>query len=119
MPGLGIISLRGACHLSDEALKVLVTLAPGLCSINLGECSLLTHIGINYIADVLGNCLRELMIDYCYRIDAKDLVSALKKFKYLEVLSVAGIPNLCDGILTDIITASGRNIRDLDLTDCE
>nr|XP_017239636.1 PREDICTED: uncharacterized protein LOC108212416 isoform X2 [Daucus carota subsp. sativus] len=119
LPGLGIISLRGACHLSDEALKVLVTLAPGLCSINLGECSLLTHIGINYIADVLGNCLRELMIDYCYRIDAKDLVSALKKFKYLEVLSVAGIPNLCDGILTDIITASGRNIRDLDLTDCE
>ncbi|XP_074345168.1 uncharacterized protein LOC141684205 isoform X2 [Apium graveolens] len=119
LPGLGIISLRGACRLSDEALKVIVKLAPALCSINLGECSLLTHVGINYIADALGNSLRELFIDNCCRIDARDMASAVKKFKHLEVLSVAGIPNLCDRVISDILTACGRNIKDLDLADCE
>lgn len=119
LPGLGIISLRGACRLSDEGLKVLVKLAPALCSINLGECSLLTHVGINYIADALGNSLRELFIDNCSRVDAKNMASAVAKFKHLEVLSVAGIPDLCDGVIGDIITACGRNIKDLDLADCE
>lgn len=118
LPNLGIISLRGACRLSDEALEVLVKLTPALCSINLGENALLTHVGIHHLANALGTSLRELSIDNCSRIDARHIASALKKFEHLEVLSVAGIPNVCDRVVSDIITACGRNIKDLDLSDC-
>lgn len=105
--------------MSDEALQVLVKLAPALCSINLGENALLTHVGIHYLANALGTSLRELFIDNCSRIDARHIASALEKFDHLEVLSVAGLPNVCDRVVSDIITACGRNIKDLDLSDCE
>ncbi|KAL8107367.1 uncharacterized protein LOC141673291 [Apium graveolens] len=119
LPSLGIISLRGACRLSDDALDGLVQLAPALYSLNLGENALLTHVGIHYLANALGTSLRELYIDNCSRIDARHIASALKKFEHLEVLSVAGLPNVCDRVVSDIITACGRNIKDLDLADCE
>lgn len=118
LPNLGIISLRGACRLSDNALKSLVASAPSLCSVNLGQCSLLTDAGISILANSLGPILRELYLDDCYRIDAKLIAPALKKFKHLEVLSVAGIPSVCDGFLNDIINSCGRNMKDLNLADC-
>lgn len=119
LPGLGIISLRGACRLSDDGLKVLVKLAPAVCSINLGQCSLLTSVGISDLANALGSSVRELFIDYCNGVDAGRIAPALKKFENLEVLSVAGIPTVNDGFISDIMTACGRNIKDLDLADCE
>ncbi|KAM7510740.1 hypothetical protein LguiB_009615 [Lonicera macranthoides] len=118
LPNLGIISLRGACRLSDNALKSLVASAPSLCSVNLGQCSLLTDAGISILANSLGPILRELYLDDCYRIEAKLIAPALKKFKHLEVLSVAGIPSVCDGFLNDIINSCGRNMKDLNLADC-
>ncbi|WOG85536.1 hypothetical protein DCAR_0104727 [Daucus carota subsp. sativus] len=118
LPTLGIISLRGACRLSDDALKNLVELAPFLCSINLGENALITHVGIHHLANALGTSLRELFIDNCSLIDGSYISSALKKFEHLEVLSIAGISNICDKVVSDIITARGRNIKDLNLADC-
>ncbi|KAK2989440.1 hypothetical protein RJ640_018758, partial [Escallonia rubra] len=118
LPSLGVVSLRGACRLSDIALKALVVSAPALCSINLSQCSLLTYASIDVLADSLGSILRELYIDDCQRIDAKLIIPALKKFQRLEVLSVAGIQTVCDEFISHIVTTHGRNIKDLDLSNC-
>ncbi|KAA8538717.1 hypothetical protein F0562_028302 [Nyssa sinensis] len=115
---LAIISLRGACRLSGIALKALVASAPALQSINLGQCSLLSHTGIDILANSLGSVLRELYIDDCQRIDAMLIVPALKKFEHLEVLSVAGIHSVCDKFVSDIIAVRGHNMKELDLADC-
>lgn len=118
MPDLAIISLKGACRLTDVALKELVASTPALRSINLGECSLLTDSSIFHLAACLGPTLRELYIDNCHRIDARIIAPAIFEFKHLEVLSVAGIQTVCDEFVVEIIDKCGRNIKDLDLADC-
>ncbi|KAK3041747.1 hypothetical protein RJ639_000671, partial [Escallonia herrerae] len=118
LPSLGVVSLRGACRLSDIALKALVVSAPALCSINLSQCSLLTYASIDVLADSLGSILRELYVDDCQQIDAMLIIPALKKFQRLEVLSVAGIQTVCDEFISHIVTTHGRNIKDLDLSNC-
>ncbi|KAL2548635.1 Leucine-rich repeat [Forsythia ovata] len=115
---LAILSLRGACRLTDNGLQTIVMSAPALRSINLGQCTLLTCAGIKFIADSLGSILRELYIDDCQKIDAMLILPALKNFKHLEVLSVAGIPTVSDQFVNDMITICGRNIKDLDLASC-
>ncbi|KAI8572994.1 hypothetical protein RHMOL_Rhmol01G0244400 [Rhododendron molle] len=118
LPDLAIISLKGACRLTDVALKALVASTPALQSINLGECSLLTDTGISLLAACLGDTLRELYIDNCHRIDARVVVRAILEFKHLEVLSVAGIQTVCDEFVVEVITKCGRNMKGLDLADC-
>ncbi|CAK9172153.1 unnamed protein product, partial [Ilex paraguariensis] len=118
LPGLGIISLRGACRLTDTGLKALVASAPSLQSINLGKCSLLTQTSIYTLADSLGSILRELYLDYCPSVDAMNIAPAFKKFGHLQLLSVAGIETVCDEFVSDIITACGSSIKELDLADC-
>ncbi|KAF7154730.1 hypothetical protein RHSIM_Rhsim01G0183000 [Rhododendron simsii] len=118
LPDLAIISLKGACRLTDVALKALVASTPALQSINLGECSLLTDTGISLLAACLGATLRELYIDNCHRIDARVVAHAILEFKHLEVLSVAGIQTVCDEFVVEVITKCGRNMKGLDLADC-
>lgn len=118
LPDLAIISLKGACRLTDIALKELLVSAPALQSINLSQCSLLSNTGIDILADSLGAILKELYIDNCQRIDAMLIAPVMKKFKHLEVLSVAGIQTVCDEFLTDIIPVCGRNLKELDLAGC-
>lgn len=118
LPDLAIISLKGACRLTDIALKELVASTPALRSINLSECSLLTYSSIFHLAAYLGPTLRELYIDNCHRIDARIIAPAIFEFKHLEVLSVAGIQTVCDEFVVEIIDKCGRNIKDLDLADC-
>ncbi|KAI3468058.1 hypothetical protein Pfo_024721 [Paulownia fortunei] len=115
---LSIVSLRGACRLSDSGLKDLVMSAPALRSINLGQCTLLTCDAITFIADSLGSNLRELYIDDCQKINAMLILPAFKKFKYLEVLSVAGIRTITDLCVSEMITVCGRSIKELDLANC-
>ncbi|KAL3655799.1 hypothetical protein CASFOL_000195 [Castilleja foliolosa] len=115
---LGIVSLRGACRLSDNGLKALVMSAPLLQSINLGQCSLLTANAVNLIADFLGSNLKELFIDDCQRINPMLVLTAFKKFTCLEVLSVAGIHSITDQIISEMVTVCGRSIKELDLADC-
>ncbi|XP_058185738.1 uncharacterized protein LOC131302963 isoform X1 [Rhododendron vialii] len=118
LPDLAIISLKGACRLTDVALKALVASTPALQSINLGECSLLTDTGISLLSACLGATLRELYIDNCHRIDARVVAPAILEFKRLEVLSVAGIQTVCDEFVVEVITKCGRNMKGLDLADC-
>ncbi|CAI9759589.1 unnamed protein product [Fraxinus pennsylvanica] len=115
---LAILSLRGACRLTDNGLQTIVTSAPALRSINLGQCTLLTCAGIKFIAYSLGSILRELYIDDCQKIDAMLILPALKDFEHLEVLSVAGIPTVSDQFVNDLITICGRNIKELDFANC-
>ncbi|KAL0330509.1 UNVERIFIED_CONTAM: F-box/LRR-repeat protein 17 [Sesamum radiatum] len=115
---LAIVSLRGACRLSDSGLKDLVMSARALQSINLGHCTLLTCDAINIIAESLGSNLRELYIDDCQKINAMLILPAFKKFKHLEVLSVAGIQTISDQFVSEIITVCGQSIKELDLADC-
>lgn len=115
---LTIVSLRGACRLSDSGLKDLIMSAPALRSINLGQCTLLTSNSVNFIADSLGSILRELYIDDCHKIDAMLILPAFKKFRCLEVLSVARMRSVTDHFVSELVKVSGRSIKELDLANC-
>ncbi|KAJ9702119.1 hypothetical protein PVL29_004046 [Vitis rotundifolia] len=118
LPALATMSLRGACRLLNEGIGVLVTSARTLQSLNLGQCSLLTHYAINFVADVLGHTLKELFIDDCQNINAMLALPALKQLECLEVLSVAGIQTVCDDFISEIVTALGSNMKELVLANC-
>ncbi|CAA0838026.1 Unknown protein [Striga hermonthica] len=115
---LAVVSLRGACRLSDCGIKTLVTSAPLLRSINLGHCSLLTSEAIKFIADSLGSNLRELYIDDCQKINPALIFPAFTKFEYLEVLSVAGLHGITDLFIIKVIAVCSKSIKELDLADC-
>lgn len=118
LPALTIVSLKGACRLSDVGLQTLVSSAPMLSSINLSQCSLLTSASIETLAETLGPVLRELYIDDCQGIDAMLILPALQKLEYLEVLSVAGIQTVSDDFIWEIISLRGPTMKELVLTDC-
>ncbi|KAL2338786.1 hypothetical protein Fmac_013232 [Flemingia macrophylla] len=113
------LSLSGACRLSDKGLQVLVSSAPQLRSINLSQCSLLTSASLDILANSLGSLLKELYLDDCLIIDAAQIVPALKKLEHLEVLSLAGIQTVSDEFIKEYIVASGHNMKELVLKDCE
>ncbi|XP_057799897.1 uncharacterized protein LOC131015510 [Salvia miltiorrhiza] len=115
---LTIMSVRGACRLSDDGLRNLVESAPLLRSINLGQCTLLTSDAVNCIANILGSELRELYIDECHKIDVMHIVPAFKKFRYLEVLSVAEIHTVSDQFVNGLVTACGQSLKELDFANC-
>ncbi|KAK4338597.1 hypothetical protein RND71_043084 [Anisodus tanguticus] len=119
LPNLAILSLRGASRMSDRALETLVTSTPFLQSIDLGQCSLLSHTGIDIVAKSLGSILKELYIDECQSIDAILILPALEKLEHLEVLSVAGIHSVCDQFVSELLAARGQNLQELDISDCE
>lgn len=118
LPLLTTVSLKGACRLSDAGLKALVSSAPSLRSINLSQCSLLTSTSIGTLAVTLGSVLRELYIDDCQGIDAMLILPSLEKLEHLEVLSVAGIPTVCDDFIWEFVSVHGHTMKELVLTDC-
>lgn len=113
------LSLSGACGLSDRGLSILVSSALELRSINLSQCSLLTSASLNVLADSLGSVLKELYLEDCIGIDAALIVPALQKLEYLQVLSVAGIQNVCDEFIKNLVIARGHNLKELVLKNCE
>ncbi|CAK8563985.1 unnamed protein product [Lathyrus sativus] len=115
---LTILSLTGACHLKDEGLRLLVSSATELRSINLSQCSLLTCASLDILAGSLGSILKELYIDDCIFIDVARILPALKRFKQLQVLSLAGVPTVSDKFIKSYFIARGHNIKDLVLKDC-
>lgn len=117
-PNLGVLSLKGACRLSDDGLKAFVKSTPELESINLSHCSLLTNVGIYFLANSLGSKLRVLYIDECPKIDAMLVLPALRKFAYLEVLSVAGIHTVSDQFVDAVVNTCGQTLKELDLANC-
>ncbi|KAG7578863.1 Leucine-rich repeat cysteine-containing subtype [Arabidopsis thaliana x Arabidopsis arenosa] len=116
LPMLSSLSLSGACRLSDVGLRALVSSAPAITSINLSQCSLLTSSSIDMLSDSLGSVLRELYINECQNIDMKLIVSALKKFEKLEVLSLADLPSVKGQFLKEFVTARGQTLKQLILT---
>lgn len=118
LSSLSRISLKGACRLSDVGLHVLVSSAPLLTSINLGQCTLITTFGVISLADKLKSILRELYIDDCHNIDVMLILPALKKLENLEILSVAGIPTVCDGFVRKLMPVCGRKMKELVFSDC-
>ncbi|XP_058723215.1 DNA repair protein rhp7-like [Vicia villosa] len=118
LPNLTSLSLRGACRLSDGGLRTLVSSTPTLRSINLSMCSLLTSASLYILAETLKSLLKELYLDHCIGIDAALIVPALVEFEHLEVLSLAGIPTVCDTFVKDYIVARGHNMKELILKDC-
>ncbi|CAH9083197.1 unnamed protein product [Cuscuta epithymum] len=118
-PNLRILSIKGACRITDSALTSIVASAPFLQSINLGQCSLLTHMCIEIISNSLGGLLKELYINECLMIDVMSAIPALKKLKCLEVLSVARIQTVCDKFVSEIMEGFGQNLKELDLFDCD
>ncbi|WJX24331.1 hypothetical protein P8452_13451 [Trifolium repens] len=118
LPVLTSLSLGGGCRLSDGGLRSLVSSTPMLRSINLSQCSLLTSASLFSLAESLKSLLKELYLDNCFGIDAALIVPALLEFEHLEVLSVAGIPTICDAFVKDYIVARGHNMKELILKDC-
>ncbi|XP_010666291.2 uncharacterized protein LOC104883458 isoform X1 [Beta vulgaris subsp. vulgaris] len=118
LPALTTISLKGACRISDGGLAALVSSAPALRSINLSQCSLLTDVGIDSIANSLGSILQELYLDDCDTLDAMCILPTLKRLKYLEVLSLRGIVSVSDKFIRELISTSGQNMKELVLANC-
>ncbi|KAL8128535.1 hypothetical protein V2J09_017690 [Rumex salicifolius] len=118
LPALTTLSLKGACRLSDEGLKTLISSAPALKSLNLSQCSLITNAGINAVADSLRSGLRELYLDDCQSLNVMLLMPELERLANLEVLSLAGIPSVSDKFLKQLIGSIGRNIKELALANC-
>ncbi|KAI3805318.1 hypothetical protein L1987_27581 [Smallanthus sonchifolius] len=118
LPFLGILSLKGAARLSDTTLKPLFISAPLLQSINLSQCTLLTHAAIDIIHRYLRNNLKELYIDECPRINAKHSLSSIMKLHCLEVLSVAGIETVCDEFVMLVALSRGQKLKELNLAGC-
>ncbi|CAH9099898.1 unnamed protein product [Cuscuta europaea] len=118
-PNLRVLSIKGACRIMDSALTSIVASAPFLQSINLGQCSLLTHRCIEIISNSLGGLLKELYINECLMINVMSAIPAFKKLKCLEVLSVARIQTVCDKFVFEIMEGFGQNLKELDLCDCD
>lgn len=113
---LSSLSLSGACRLSDVGLRALVSVAPAITSINLSQCSLLTSSTIDMLSDSLGSVLRELYLNECQSIDLKLILTALKKFEKLEVLSLVDLPSVRGRLLREFITARGQALKQLTLS---
>lgn len=118
LPALTSLSLTGAYRLSDDGLTALVSSASALRSIDLSQCSLLTHSAIDTLATSLASVLSELYINDCQNIDAILILPALKKLEHLEVLSVAGLESVTDGFIKEFIIARGDSIKELILMGC-
>ncbi|KAL8480036.1 hypothetical protein ACS0TY_026823 [Phlomoides rotata] len=118
LPALTTISLKGAYRLSDDGLRMLVSAAPSLKSVDISQCSLLTSEGVCCLASSLRLVLRELYLDYCDGIDAMLILPALQKLENLEVLSVAGIQTVCDDFVCEFLSANGHRMKELVLADC-
>ncbi|KAE8653455.1 hypothetical protein Csa_007144 [Cucumis sativus] len=118
LPALRSLSLTGACCLSDDGVAALVCSAPALHSLNLSQCSFLTFSSIESIANSLGSTLRELYLDDCLKIDPMLMVPAMNKLQHLEVLSLAGMEDVCDKFIQEFLTAGGHNLKQLILTNC-
>ncbi|XP_023516723.1 uncharacterized protein LOC111780530 [Cucurbita pepo subsp. pepo] len=118
LPALKSLSLTGACRLSDIGIAALVCSAPVLQSLNLSQCSFLTSSSIDSIANSLGSTLRELYLDDCLKINPMLMISAMKKLQHLEVLSLAGIGDVCDEFIQEFLPAGGHNLKELILTNC-
>ncbi|RID53036.1 hypothetical protein BRARA_G00463 [Brassica rapa] len=116
LPMLSSLSLSGACRLSDVGLRALVSVAPAITSINLSQCSLLTSSTIDMLSDSLGSVLRELYLNECQSIDLKLILTALKKFEKLEVLSLVDLPSVRGRLLREFITARGQALKQLTLS---
>ncbi|CAF1958412.1 uncharacterized protein LOC106432265 [Brassica napus] len=116
LPMLSSLSLSGACRLSDVGLRALVSVAPAITSINLSQCSLLTSSTIDMLSDSLGLVLRELYLNECQSIDLKLILTALKKFEKLEVLSLVDLPSVRGRLLREFITARGQALKQLTLS---
>ncbi|KAG2307135.1 hypothetical protein Bca52824_026883 [Brassica carinata] len=116
LPMLSSLSLSGACRLSDVGLRALVSVAPAITSINLSQCSLLTSSSIDMLSDSLGSVLRELYLNECQSIDLNLILTALKKFEKLEVLSLVDLPSVRGRLLREFVTARGEALKQLILT---
>lgn len=118
LPALTTISLKGAYRLSDDGLRMLVSAAPSLKSVDISQCPLLTSEGVCCLASSLRLVLRELYLDDCCGLDAMLILPALQKLENLEVLSVAGIQTVCDDFVCEFLSANGHRMKELVLADC-
>uniref|UniRef100_A0A7N0ZTD8 Uncharacterized protein n=1 Tax=Kalanchoe fedtschenkoi TaxID=63787 RepID=A0A7N0ZTD8_KALFE len=112
------LSLKGAAHLTDKGLGSLVQLAPSLQSLNLSQCPLLTAKGIDTLAIWYGKTLEELYLDDCLAIDVVAMLTALKEFLNLQVLSVAGSPSVGDDFVRHIVALRGSFMKELVFASC-
>ena len=92
--------------------------APALTSLNLSQCSLITHNSIEDLAKFLGSTLKELYLQDCQGLDAMLVLPALKKLEQLEVLSVSRIETVCHNFIKRFVGARGGNMKELILAGC-
>ncbi|XP_021714997.1 F-box/LRR-repeat protein 14-like [Chenopodium quinoa] len=118
LEALTTISLKGACRISDAGLAALVSSAPALRSMNLSQCSLLTDVGIESIANSLGLILQELYLDDCETLDAMRILPKLRQLKALEVLSLRGVVSVSDKFIKNLFEENGQNMKELVLANC-
>lgn len=118
LPALQTLTLQGAYRLSNNGLSSLAAAAPGLKSIDLQSCCLVTEEGVRALADATGSNLLSLSLHGCTQLDGSRLIPALTPLKTLQTLSLAHVGGITAPVLSNLLLALGSSLLDLDLSDC-
>ncbi|CAM6112262.1 unnamed protein product [Calypogeia fissa] len=118
LPILHTLVLNGAYRLTDVGLKILVNGTPNLSTLSLKQCNMVSAVGLEAVANFVGNTLKTLSLESCAQLDALKILSPLLKMSNLESLSLSGLCGMSDGILSELAVILGPHLRELYIADC-
>eukprot|EP00249_Psilotum_nudum_P017534 c26376_g2_i1 orf=2-2341(+) len=118
LPSLYTVSLRGAYRLTDNGLADFVRATPVLTSLDLTDCSYLSELGIQIVADCLGSNLNKLCLDGCKQLNVSKMLLVLLNMRQLQSLSLANVAGMCDELVSELAVHLGLTLQELSLAHC-
>ncbi|KAL2631438.1 hypothetical protein R1flu_016124 [Riccia fluitans] len=118
-PELQSLVLKGAYRLVDQGVTRMLNTSPRLKSVDLTQCSLISEHSVEAIADTLGATIESLVLDNCSQLSGLKLLPALRKIPHLRKLSLAGIPQVTDGVISELLVPLRFDLQELGLRYCQ
>ncbi|KAL3687512.1 hypothetical protein R1sor_013821 [Riccia sorocarpa] len=118
-PELQTLVLKGAYRLVDQGVTRMLKTAPNLRSVDLTQCSLITESSVEAIADALGKGLESLVLDSCSQLNGIKLLPALLKMPHLRKLRLSRIPDVTDGVISELLVPLRFTLQELGLCHCQ
>lgn len=111
------LTLEGCLRITDEALKSIAELTK-LNILNLKNCSLITNIGLKYLANgETKNCLNDLVLANCGTNITDVGIVSLSEIRFLSLLDTSMLANVSDASLVEI-SSKCTKMRQLYLNGC-
>ncbi|KAH8953432.1 hypothetical protein BDL97_08G026900 [Sphagnum fallax] len=118
LSSLTLVALPGAYRLTDKGVSALLQAAPGLTSVNLSQCSMLTEGAVKAVANCLGTQLCALSLEGCAQMDGLKLLPVLLQMPCLKKLSLSGVGGVKDEVVSELAVVLGSTLEELHLADC-